>query len=141
MTQMMSAALSERRFALLLLGGFAVVALLLAAIGIYGVMAYAVTRRTREIGIRIAMGAQPSDVLRLIIKQGLSLALIGVGAGLVGAFALTRLMTDLLFGVSARDPLTFTVIAFLLTFIMLLACWTPARRAAKVDPMVALRTE
>jgi putative ABC transport system permease protein len=141
MTQMMSATLAERRFALLLLGGFAVVALSLAAIGIYGVMAYAVTQRTREIGIRIAMGAQTSDVLKLIIKQGLSLSLIGVVVGLVGSFALTRLMTDLLFGVSATDPLTFIVIALLLAFVMLLACWIPARRATKVDPMVALKCE
>ncbi|MGH9937940.1 MAG: ABC transporter permease, partial [Blastocatellia bacterium] len=129
MTQMISATLAQRRFALLLLGGFAAVALSLAAIGIYGVMAYAVTQRTREIGIRMALGAQTSDVLRLIIKQGLSLALIGVATGLVGAFALTRLMTDLLFGVSATDPLTFIAIALFLTLIMLLACWIPARRA------------
>jgi len=141
MTQMMSATLAERRFALLLLGGFAAVALSLAAIGIYGVMAYAVAQRTREIGIRMALGAQTSDVLRLIIKQGLSLALIGVATGLVGAFALTRLMTDLLFGVSATDPLTFIAIALFLTLIMLLACWIPARRATQVDPMTALRRE
>ncbi len=141
MTQMMSATLAERRFALLLLGGFAAVALSLAAIGIYGVMAYAVTQRTREIGIRIALGAQTGDVLSLIIKQGLSLAVIGVVTGLVGALALTRLMADLLFGVSAADPLTFIVIAVLLAFIMLLACWIPARRATKVDPMVALHCE
>jgi putative ABC transport system permease protein len=141
MTQMMSATLAERRFALLLLGGFASMALLLAAIGIYSVMAYAVTQRTREIGIRIALGARAADVLRLIIKQGLSLALIGVVIGLVGAFALTRLMKDLLFDLSATDPLTFSVIALLLTFSMLLACWIPARRATKVDPIVALRTE
>src|SRR5262245_23922672 len=141
MTQMMSATLAERRFALLLLGGFASMALLLAAIGIYGVMAYAVTQRTREIGIRMALGAQAADALRLIIKQGLSLALIGVVIGLVGAFALTRLMKDLLFGVSATDPLTFIVIALLLTFIMLLACSIPARRAMKVDPMVVLHCE
>jgi predicted permease len=141
MTQMMSATLAERRFALLLLGAFAAVALSLAAIGIYGVMAYAVTRRTREIGIRMALGAQTGDVIKLIIKQGLSLALIGVVIGLVGAFTLTRLMADLLFGVSATDPLTFIVIALLLTFIMTLACWIPARRATKVDPMAALHCE
>ncbi|MCI0387286.1 MAG: ABC transporter permease [Acidobacteria bacterium] len=141
MTQMMSATLAERRFALFLLGAFAAVALTLAAIGIYGVMAYAVTQRTREIGIRMALGAQTGDVLRLIIKQGLSFAVIGVVIGLVGAFALTRLMADLLFGVSATDPLTFIVIALLLTFIMMLACWIPARRATNVDPLEALRCD
>ena len=141
MTQMMSATLAERRFALLLLGGFASMALSLAAIGVYGVMAYAVTQRAREIGIRMALGARAADVLRLIIKQGLSLALIGVVIGLAGAFALTRLMKNLLFGLSATDPLTFIVIALLLTFSMLLACWIPARRAMKVDPMVVLHCE
>jgi putative ABC transport system permease protein len=141
MTQMMSASLAERRFALLLVGGFAALALLLAAVGIYGVMSYAVAQRTREIGIRIALGAQSNDVLRLIVKQGLSLALIGILAGLVGAFALTRLMRDLLYGVKATDPLTFIAIALFLAFIMLLACWIPARRAARVDPMIALRHE
>jgi putative ABC transport system permease protein len=141
MNQMIAGALAERRFALLLVGGFAALALLLAAIGIYGVMSYAVAQRTREIGIRVALGAQSSDVLRLIVKQGLSLALIGIVAGLLGAFALTRLMRDLLFRVSATDPLTFIVIALFLAFIMLLACWIPAQRATKVDPMIALRHE
>src|SRR5262245_47926393 len=141
MTQMMSSTLAERRFALLLLGAFAAVALSLAAIGVYGVMAYAVTQRAREIGIRMALGARAADVLRLIIKQGLSLALIGVVIGLAGAFALTRLMKDLLFGLSATDPLTFIVIALLLTFSMLLACWIPSRRAMKVDPIVVLHCE
>jgi putative ABC transport system permease protein len=141
MTQMMSATLAERRFALLLLGGFAALALSLAAIGVYGVMAYAVTQRTREIAIRMALGAQTSDALGLIIKQGMSLALIGVAVGLAASFALTRLMAKLLFGVSATDPLTFTAIALSLVIIMLLACWIPARRATKVDPMIALRCE
>jgi putative ABC transport system permease protein len=141
MTQLMSAALAEQRFAALLVGGFAVLALLLAAVGIYGVMSYAVAQRTHEIGIRMALGAQSRDVLKLIIKQGLALALIGIVAGLVGAFALTRLMKDLLFSVSATDPLTFIVIALFLAFIMLLACWIPAQRATKVDPLIALRHE
>jgi putative ABC transport system permease protein len=141
MEELVSRALSPDHFSALLLGLFAGVALLLAAVGIYGVMAYMVTERTNEIGIRMALGAQIKDVIRLVIGRGIKLAFIGIVIGMGGALALTRLMRTLLFGVSTTDPLTFAAIAILLMVVAVLACWIPARRAAKVYPMVALRRE
>jgi putative ABC transport system permease protein len=141
MEQWLSESLARRRFAMLMLGLFAVVAMLLAGIGIYGVMSYTVAQRTREIGIRVALGAQTRDVLRLVVRQGMSLTGIGVGIGLVVAIAATRVMASLLFGVGATDPITFVAIALLLAIVALLACYLPARRATKVDPMIALRHE
>ena len=137
----LSRSVAQPRFNTLLLAIFAGLALLLTAIGLYGVMAYSVTQRTRELGIRLALGAQRSNVLSLVIRQGMMLAGIGLGVGTVVAFALTRLMESFLFGVSATDPLTFGGIALLLAVVALAACFIPARRATKVDPMVALRYE
>ena len=141
MDQLVSDSLAARRFAMMLLVAFAAVAMLLASIGIYGVITYLAQQRTHEIGIRLALGAQPHDVLRLVLGEGLTVALTGIVAGLASALGLTRLMSSLLFGVSALDPVTFVGTSVMLLLVALAACYIPARRAMRVDPMVALRYE
>ena len=141
MHEVAAASFAARRFNMLLLAIFAGLALVLAAVGIYGVMSYAVTQRTQEIGIRMALGAQSKDVLKLIVRNGMILTLIGTVAGLAGAFALTRLMTTMLFGVTPTDAITFTTVSVVLIVVAFLACYLPARRATKVDPIIALRYE
>jgi putative ABC transport system permease protein len=141
MTQLVESSVAERKLSVRLLGGFAGVALLLAAIGLYGVLAYAIAQRTREMGIRTALGAQRGDVIGLVLRQGMKLAGLGVLIGLLGASVLTNFIRSLLYGVGPADPLTFAVIPVLFLGVALLACWLPARRAASVHPMVALRYE
>jgi putative ABC transport system permease protein len=139
--KVMADTVGRARFNTLLLGLFAGLATLLAAVGIFGVMNYSVALRTRELGLRMALGAQPGRVLLLVLRQGLLLTLIGIGVGLLGALALTRLMSSLLFGVEATDPATFAAIVLLLAAVSLLACYIPARRATRIDPLIALRHE
>src|SRR6185436_8320040 len=133
--QVYSASLGSRKFNVILIGFFGITALLLATVGLFGLMAYSVTRRTREFGVRIALGATRGDVLRMVLGQGLFTILIGVAIGLVGSYALTQTLSSLLFGVTATDPITFAGVTLLLIGVALLACYIPARRATKVDPM------
>jgi putative ABC transport system permease protein len=141
MDEIISGIVSAQRLAFLLLGVFAFLALALAAIGIYGVTSCLVSERTHEIGVRIALGAQPGDVSRLVLGHGARLVAIGVFGGAMAALLLTRLLSSLLFGVSATDPLTFVGVAVLLILVALASCYIPARRATRIDPMIALRCE
>ena len=141
MGQRLAESVASRRFQMQLFGLFAAVALALAAVGVYGVIAYSVSRRTHEIGIRVALGARPRDVLLMVVRQGMTLALVGVSIGLIAAPWLTSVLKGLLFDLSVTDPPTFTLIAALMLSVAFLACYLPARRATKVDPMTALRQE
>ena len=141
MASLLANSIARARFSALLLAIFAGIALVLSAVGIYGVISYLVAQRGHELGVRMALGAQTRDVVKLVLRNGMTLAAIGVGIGLGGAFALTRVMRTLLFGVTPTDLITFVSVAGLLLFVALLACYIPARRATKVDPLVALRYE
>jgi putative ABC transport system permease protein len=141
MDLLLEASTAQPRFRTFLLGSFAGIALLLSAIGIYGVLAYTVSQRTHEIGVRMALGARPGDMLTLVFAESMTLALLGVLFGLVGAYGVTRVLNNLLFGVSSTDPFTFAAVTLLLCSVALLASYMPARRAMRVDPMVALRYE
>lgn len=141
MNDLVSESLSPQRFTMLLLAAFAGLALLLATVGIYSVISYSVSRRTHEIGIRVSLGASRADVLRLVLRQGMMLAALGLVIGIIGALALSRLMSAVVYGITASDPLTFLAVSLLLACVALLACYIPARRAMRVDPAVALRHE
>jgi putative ABC transport system permease protein len=141
MNRVIADSLAQQRFSMILLGAFAAVALLLASLGIYGVISYLVGQRTHELGIRLALGAQRRDVMRLVLGHGMKMALAGVSLGLIVALGLTRLISKMLYGVSATDPATFVAITVLLITVALLACLIPAWRATQVDPLVALRNE
>jgi ABC-type antimicrobial peptide transport system permease subunit len=139
--EVLSSSLSVRRFSMEMIALFGLTALLMAGLGIYGVISYVVSERTHEIGIRLALGAQRANILQMVLRQGLGLAVAGAAVGLVGAFVVSRLMVGLLYGVGTADPVTFIGVAILLVAVALLACYIPARRAMRVDPMVALRYE
>ncbi len=141
LAEQVDASIAQERLIGTLSGFFGLLALTLAAIGLYGLMAYSVAQRTKEIGIRMALGARPGAVLKLVVRQGMRLVLIGMAVGLVAAFNLTKLVSNQLFGALANDPLTFASVPLLLASVALLACWIPARRAAKTDPLAALRRE
>ena len=141
MVEVVSASMIDWRFQAILLGTFGGLALFIAAIGVYGVISYSVAHRTQEIGVRMALGALHQNVLGMVLWQGMRMALTGITIGLVASYALTRLMSGLLYGVSATDPLTFAGVALLLAIVALVACYIPARRAMRVDPMIALRYE
>ena len=141
MDEIISDSISDRKFSMVLLGTFAALALLLSSIGIYGVISYLVGERTHEIGIRMALGAQRKDVLTLVLGEGVRLVLLGAAIGIAAALGLTRLMAGMLYGVSATDPLTFAAVPVVLLGVAMLACYIPARRAMRVDPMTALRYE
>ncbi len=141
MDQVIETSTSVRRLNAVLFGAFGLLGLVLVAVGVYGVMAYSVTQRHKELGVRMALGASRNQVLGLILRQGMRLSLLGVGLGLVGAFAMTRVMGGVLFGVGATDPSTFATIPILLAGVALAACYLPARRATRADPIAALRSE
>src|SRR6185437_1295921 len=139
LVELMAVSLDQERFNMSLLGIFAALALILATVGVYGLMAYTVSQRTHEIGVRVAVGAQRHDVLSLVVREGAKLAFIGIAIGIAAAFVLTRLMASLLFAVKPTDPATFAGVAMLLAVVALAACYIPARRATRIDPLVALR--
>jgi putative ABC transport system permease protein len=141
MDEIRGESVAPQRLNLTLLSIFAGIAFVLAIVGIYGVMSYSVTQRTHEIGIRMAIGAQPRDVFRMVLGQGMLLTVVGLAFGLVGAFALTRLMTTMLFGIKPTDPATFAAVAVVLAMVAVIACYIPGRRATKVDPVTSLRYE